>query len=121
MLAALRTAANLDWSGWLLGIWGATISGGAGAISSGFGTMIVDPDHFNIGQGGLHRVLYVMGVTFGFSAVISLAKYLQLHPTPDQLQQALATAYTEANKAAVQSGVAAHAVADAQTKAQEKS
>jgi hypothetical protein len=79
----LTVASRLDWPGWLLGGMGAFISGGAGAISAGFGTMLVDPDHFNLGSGA-HHLFEVMGITFLFSAVISLAKYLQMHPTPEQ-------------------------------------
>ena len=36
-------ASKLDWAGWLRGFFGALISGGAGAVGSGFGSIIVDP------------------------------------------------------------------------------
>jgi hypothetical protein len=82
MLTMLATGKRLDWSGWGLGIMGAIISGGSGAIASGFGTMIVDPDHFNVFQGGFKHMAYVMIVVFIFSAVVSLAKFLQISPVP---------------------------------------
>ena len=76
-------ASKLDWAGWLRGFFGALISGGAGAVGSGFGSIIVDPKDFNVLQGGLVHTLALMGVTFAFSAIISLAKFLQSHPVPD--------------------------------------
>lgn len=88
MIAAVSTAKTLDWGGWLLGAWGALISGGAGAISSGFGVGLVDPDHFNLTGGGFHRMLAVMAVTFLFSAIVSLAKFLQTHPVPQPVSAA---------------------------------
>jgi hypothetical protein len=99
MITALATAQKLNWQGWLLGIWGAVVSGGAGAVASGFGTMVVDPDHFNVSQGGFHHLLYVMGICFGFSSIISLAKFLQTHPSPDPIaQQAALDKAAEATK-----------------------
>ena len=74
-------AGSLDVNGWLLGIWSAAISGGAGAISSGFGTILVDPSDFNLQTPA--KLLKVMMATFGFSALVSLMKFLQMHPAPD--------------------------------------
>lgn len=104
----MASAGRLDWDGWLLGIWGAVISGGAGAVASGFGTMIIDPDHFNVFQGGFKHMLSVMGVVFAFSAIISLAKYLQTKPVPDRLQRSLQTAANATAKAGA-------AISDAQS------
>jgi hypothetical protein len=114
MVTAFSTAQKLDWAGWLLGIGGAAISGGSSAIGGGFGSIIADPEHFNVVQGGFKHVLVVMGIAFSVSAIISLAKFLQTHPVPDQLQQALQTAAIESDKAVVQASKAADAVADAQ-------
>lgn len=85
MITAMDTASKLDWSGWLKGIFGALISGGAGAVGGGFGAMVADPSQdFNIGKdGGVHHLLILMGVAFSISGIISLAKYLQIHPVPD--------------------------------------
>lgn len=85
MIVALKTASSLDWSGWVLGIWGAAVSGGAGAVSAGFGTMVMDPKDFNLGNGGGHHLMELMGICFGFSAFISLMKFLQMHPAPDAM------------------------------------
>lgn len=82
MISAVTTARGLDGQGWLLGIMGAFVSGGAGAVSSGFSTILVDPEHFNI-HAGLGHLLEVMLATFVFSGIVSLAKYLQQHPVPE--------------------------------------
>lgn len=84
MIVALTTAKKLNWTGWILGIWGAAISGGAGAVSAGFGTMIIDPKDFNVAS-GFHHLFELMGVCFAFSAFISLMKFLQTHPVPDPI------------------------------------
>lgn len=83
MITAVSTAKKLDWSGWVTGIFGSIISGGAGAVGAAFGTILVDPKDFNVMGGGLHKLLISMGITFMFSAIISLAKWLQTHPVPD--------------------------------------
>lgn len=77
----LSVASKLNWSGWLLGILGAVISGGAGAVGASIGTIVVDPAHFNL-SGGLLDVLKVAGTAFVISGIISLAKYLQTQPVP---------------------------------------
>lgn len=71
----LTTATKLDWSGWLRGLIGATISGGAAAIASGVAASQLDKSH-DI------NVLALMGYTALISAIISLAKYLQTSPVP---------------------------------------
>ncbi len=100
-------AGNLDWDGWLLGIMGAIISGGAGSISSGFGSILIDPKDFNVLQGGVKHVLALMGIVFVFSAIISLAKFLQTQPVPNKLKRDLADAATA-------SAAASSAIASAQ-------
>ena len=84
-ITMVATAQKLDWRGWILGVWGALVSGGAGAIGGGFGAMVADPSHdFTVGApGGIHHLLLVMGVAFLFSGIVSLAKFLQIHPVPD--------------------------------------
>lgn len=73
------------WTDWFVGLWGATISGGAGAVSAAFGTMMMDGKDFNLGGGGGHKLFDLMGICFGFSSFISLMKFLQTHPAPDQV------------------------------------
>jgi len=80
----MSTAKKLDWRGWMLGIMGAIISGGAGALGSGLGTSVVDPKDFNLTAGFSH-VLEVMATSFAISAAFSLAKFLQTHPIPEAL------------------------------------
>lgn len=71
----LTTATKLDWSGWLRGVFGALISGGAGSIASGVGVTLSDPGHDV-------NLIKVMGITFLVSGIVSLAKFLQSSPVP---------------------------------------
>ncbi len=110
----VMTAQRLDTRGWLLGIAGAAISGGAGAISAGFGTLVVDrsdPDGYALKAGHLFEF---MAICFLFSGLVSLAKFLQIHPVPDQVQVALDAAAVETHAAVVQAGKAQDAVANVQ-------
>ena len=70
------TAAKLDWDGWLRGVIGALISGGAGSIASGFAVTIADPAHDV-------SILKVIAFTFLISGVVSMAKFLQTTPVPN--------------------------------------
>lgn len=92
MVKAFVNIQKLDWGTWLLGLIGAFISGGAGAVSAAFGTMIADPEHFNVTGGGLSKVLTVMGITFLITGLVSLAKFLQVTPVPTPLAQKVETA-----------------------------
>jgi hypothetical protein len=85
MLAAVANVQRLDWSGWLRGIIGAIISGGAGSITAGGAVTFADPSH-DI------SIFKVMWITFLGSGIISLAKYLQTQPIPGQLQHSLESA-----------------------------
>jgi hypothetical protein len=76
MLAAVMNVQRLDWGGWVRGFVGALVSGGAGAVASGFGASLADPGH-DI------NIFKVMGFTFLISGVVSLAKYLQVTPVPE--------------------------------------
>jgi len=110
----LTTASKLDWGDWVRGIFGAIISGGAGAIGVCYGSIVIDPEKFNPTQGGLGHLLSLMGIVFVFSGIVSLAKFLQLHPVPDVLQKNLATAQAEntlSRDAAIRAG---RAITDAQ-------
>jgi hypothetical protein len=74
----LTTASKLDWTGWVRGVVGAAVSGGAASIGSGFAAMKIDPAHDL-------NIFALMGWTFLFSAIISLAKFLQLTPVPAEV------------------------------------
>ena len=71
----LTTASSLDWGGWIRGFVGALISGGASSVASGFGASVLDKSH-DI------NIFKLMALTFLFSGVISLAKFLQTQPVP---------------------------------------
>lgn len=72
----MTTASKLDWSGWVRGIMGAFISGGAGSIAAGVAGTYLDKQHDL-------NILALMGWTFLFSGIISLAKFLQTSPVPE--------------------------------------
>lgn len=95
----LETAGSLDWKGWATGLAGAAISGGAGSVGSGFATTVLDKSH-DI------NLLYMMAITFAFSGLISMMKFLQTHPVPD--------AAASLNVAADANAKAGAAIADAQ-------
>lgn len=66
---------------WTAGVIGSFISGAAGAVSSGLGGMIVAPDKFNLGD-GFHKLLQLAAFGILIPGIVSLAKYLNLHPIP---------------------------------------
>jgi hypothetical protein len=72
---------KLDWGGWLYGLVGGFIGGGAGSIGAGFGGMLTDPEHFNL-SGGMHHLFVLMGVSFLFSGITTAAAYLAKSPLP---------------------------------------
>jgi len=74
----LAVASKLDWSGWFAGIGGAFVSGGASAIAVIAATSAYDPSHDMMGW----VLIKAMAVAFVISGVVSLAKWLQLHPVP---------------------------------------
>ncbi len=71
----IKTAGTLDWSGWLRGVIGAFISGGAASVGAGFAAMKLDTAHDL-------NIFALMAVTFLFSGLISLMKFLQITPVP---------------------------------------
>lgn len=66
---------------WLHGLVGAFIGGGAGAVSSGFGAVMVDPSHFNLAA-GLGHTLKLMLVVALVNGVVTMAAYLKQSPVP---------------------------------------
>lgn len=75
MITAVTNVTRLGWGTWIRGLIGAAVSGGASAVGSGFAAMKLDTAHDL-------NVFALMGWTFAFSALISLAKFLQVTPTP---------------------------------------
>jgi hypothetical protein len=84
VITALQNAKRYDWRTWWTGAMRALISGGAGGVVSGLGTMGIDPEHFNL-TSGVGRTLELMGIVFVFQALVHLAIFLQTHPGPDPL------------------------------------
>lgn len=80
-MKVLVTASSLDWSGWLAGVVGAFISGGASAIAAGTAVTLADPSHDIMGI----PLLKVIAITFVVSGVVSLMKFLQIHPVPNTI------------------------------------
>ena len=88
MITAIQTASKLDWDGWLRGIFSALISGGAGAVAAGFGSVILDPNKdFSTGPHGIRHLFELMAFCFAFSGVISLANFLHTNPIPTVVVQ----------------------------------
>jgi hypothetical protein len=73
----LTVAGKLNWNSWFRGVVGALVSGGASSVASAFGTVILDKQHDL-------NIFAMMGITFLFSGVISLAKFLQTQPIPQE-------------------------------------
>lgn len=71
---------RLDWSSWLYGLLAGFFGGGAGAVTSGFANMVVDPEHFNI----LHPRLVIesMVTMFVISGVLTALAFLHQNPLP---------------------------------------
>lgn len=63
------------WRHWGRGLLGAAINSAASAVT----VVIVDPLDFNPLNGGLTKLLSVMGVAAAFGAAL----YLKQHPLPD--------------------------------------
>lgn len=72
----IKTAMQLDWAGWVRGVFAALISGGAGSITSGFAANLADPAH-DI------SIFKVMWITFLLNGIIGLAAFLKQEPVPN--------------------------------------
>ena len=79
-MGIVAAASNLDYNGWLRGLFGAGISSAGGAISAGFGPAIVDPNDFNMA----HPAMMIKTALIGgaVAAIISMSKFLQAQPLP---------------------------------------
>ena len=70
---------QLDFDEWALGLWSATISGGASAVVSGLGLMIIDPNDFNMHSG---KLWIVAGQLFLFNGFLGAMNFLRNRPAP---------------------------------------
>jgi hypothetical protein len=90
---------KLDWATWLYGLVSGFIGGGAGAIGTGFGEMVLDSKH--VAAEGMHHVFALMGISFLFSGVITASAYLKQSPLPKQKE-----IWTEEQRAAYRESLA---------------
>lgn len=67
---------------WVHGLVCACLGGGLNAITSGFGSMLVAPEKFNL-QEGLGKTLKLMGISFLFGAISHTAAYFKQSPPPE--------------------------------------
>ena len=79
MPAIFSTAANLDFDGWLRGLFSAGISGGASAIVGGFTVSGMDPHDYNFSNA---KFYILVGALFATNAIVSMAKFLAASPLP---------------------------------------
>ena len=70
---------TIDWTNWVRGLAAASIGGGAGAVTSGFGNIIVDPNDFNIHSGKLYQV---MAACFLINGLLAMMAFLHAQPIP---------------------------------------
>ena len=77
-MQAITVASKLKWKQWWIGIMGAIISGAAGATGALAGVDIA------ITGATASQKLTAMGIAALFSAIVSLGKWLQTHPVPDE-------------------------------------
>ena len=71
---------NLDFGQWTYGLFAAFIGGGAGAFSSGLGSILVDPADFNPSTDKFWKLIFT---TFVVGGIIPFFAYLHQKPLPD--------------------------------------
>ena len=79
MPAMLTNMTNLDFDGWLRGLFSAGISGGASAIVGGFTVSGMDPHDYNFSNA---KFYILVGALFATNAIVSMAKFLAASPLP---------------------------------------
>jgi hypothetical protein len=89
----MAAASNLDLRGWLRGLIGAGIAGGAAAVGSSTLVTGLAPDTFNF----YDRKIYILiAGMFILSGITSIAKFLAGHPLPDDIKTVTTAVATEA-------------------------
>ncbi len=73
--------AILHWESWIYGLISGFIGGGAGAIVSAFGAIVLKPEVFNLSS-QLGETMKLMGITFFFHGALTAAAFLQKSPLP---------------------------------------
>jgi hypothetical protein len=80
MIGILTAASQLDYAGWLRGLFSAGISSFSGAIASAFGPALVDPKDFNLQNPML--MIKTAAIGAAISGIVSMAKFLSAQPLP---------------------------------------
>jgi hypothetical protein len=94
-MTMMAVASNLDLKGWVRGIVGAGISGGAAAVGSSTMVTGLAPETFNF----YDRKIYILiAGMFILSGITSIAKFLAGHPLPDDIKT-VTTAVTQETQA----------------------
>ena len=78
-MGLLDGAKNVDFDGWLRGLFSAGISGGSSAVVGGVTLSGIDPDHYNFYTS---KFYIVVGILFATNATVSIAKFLTAQPLP---------------------------------------
>jgi hypothetical protein len=81
----LEQMKQLAWSDWLYHLFFSAIGGGASAVTSTIGAVIIAPETFNAG-GGLHKTLELMATVFVINALLALFYYLKQSPLPGVIE-----------------------------------
>lgn len=82
MVQAITNVKTIDWRTWIRGLLGATISAAAGATGTLAGVDIA------FDGATLTQKLIATGVTALFAAIVSMGKFLQTHPLPEDKEDA---------------------------------
>ena len=80
------TLSKNDWTRWIKGLIGASISGTSAAISSGVSVSLIAPDKFNLSN-ELGSMVKMLLITSGVAFIVSVSKYLKDHPIPEDLPE----------------------------------
>ena len=76
-IQAITAATVIDWRTWIRGILGAGISAAAGATGTLTGVDVA------IDGATFKQKMLAMGIAAAVSAIVSIGKFLQTHPLPD--------------------------------------
>ncbi len=79
---------DMDWSGWLLGLWAAIVGGGATAASGAIAVISVDPRDFNLETQKFWKVTAMM---FTVGAATNFLSFLKQNPAPKIISKASST------------------------------
>lgn len=87
----------LRWQVWVYGLLSGFIGGGAGAVVSAFGAIVLKPEVFNLSN-QLGETGKLMAVTFFFHGALAAALFLQKSPLPSIVEEETTTVTTTATK-----------------------